>query len=919
MSLSLLIFSRDRALQLEACLRSLLVQTKFEGLDVTVLFTTSDTIHHLQYRLLENVFPQVTFQKEEDFFNDVIRFLESKVFVMFGVDDNIYFKPWSPIQLCDVLVKWQNAIGFSLRLGKNINFSYPFQKDQESPRLRSIDKDIAWYEWNGAPYDFGYPLEVSSTIYRGDIIRNCVGENGDFNNPNQLEDLLCSHSTRLADEFPQLICFNESVVFACPINMVQKSNLRNLHGLKNPLSTKELSERFRVGERLDLCFLDGFIPRSCHQEVEFAFKKVDLVTETRISQSNNLPLVSVIVVCYNYGKYLRESIESVEKQTFSKLELIIVDGGSEDIFTLKILEELSTEGYRVERRRGRHFVGSNRNFGVSLANGEYVCCLDADDVMHPTFVEKTLFHALLGRFDIVSSSCQSFGDFEKIFDVPEYPSMEGILDCNQIHTLALVRRSIWNFIGGMDDDRPDANYIFEDWDFWMRCLLNGAKAYNLNLDHLMLYRKHGTSSLSNQDGNVPNHENQRAFLLSKNKALIDTAKIGKNSQIQKSFQSFDFLGEIQKKQSELILVEELDSESFGIINGYLERIGGWHEMVLLIRKSSMSRKFISSLLKHEGLSVFELERCLGKFSEKEFIEFLSLTRNFEKTKKIQKESVNGQRFCLSKCQLNEIFGDKNQDEKIVSVGIECLYSESLEEGRNDVWLTDLLDPFGNSIMHLQHSTLENAGIDFAVYSLSTSGIVWKAKAGDSWDLRLPVGGMMEFVMHINGGQFLLRYNGKIFKFCLFSESVRTLRIQLLDDKKISVTDEMKRTLPFYPLVEETEEQVKILATGEKSMGSNSNEIWIAAVTDSNGKNLLSRDWLRFMDDKWSVREEEWAPSGFILYGMPNAVLKVKVPKGAVIHFVSHDWSGIVEIHCGSNSRRKIDLFSESRKIERFTV
>ena len=98
--------------------------------------------------------------------------------------------------------------------------------------------------------------------------------------------------------------------------------------------------------------------------------------------------ISVIMPCFNDGKYLKDSISSVLNQTISNWELIIIDDGSDDPYTLKELESLSRiDNIRVLKGNHRG-VAVARNMGIAAAVGEYILPLDADDRIEQTYLEK---------------------------------------------------------------------------------------------------------------------------------------------------------------------------------------------------------------------------------------------------------------------------------------------------------------------------------------------------------------------------------------------------------------------------------------------------------------------------------------------------------------------------------------------------
>jgi hypothetical protein len=96
-----------------------------------------------------------------------------------------------------------------------------------------------------------------------------------------------------------------------------------------------------------------------------------------------MPEVSVIIPCYNQGQYLHEAIDSVLAQTFTDLEIIVVDDGSTDPATREILDTLNrTNTWLLRRKNGG--LAAARNSGISTASGRYILPLDCDDrILNP--------------------------------------------------------------------------------------------------------------------------------------------------------------------------------------------------------------------------------------------------------------------------------------------------------------------------------------------------------------------------------------------------------------------------------------------------------------------------------------------------------------------------------------------------------
>lgn len=233
----------------------------------------------------------------------------------------------------------------------------------------------------------------------------------------------------------------------------------------------------------------------------------------------HLPLVSVVIPCYNYGRYVEEAIDSVLAQTFQNFEIIVVDGGSNDGTTIPTLKALRKPKTTVYFRKGRHLAGDNRNYGIGRAEGKYICCLDADDKLKPTYLEKALYLLETYHYDIVSTSLELFGQKEGVWAVPKNPSLDEIVKWNQFTTVAVFRKKFWKRANGYYDTGLGKEHVYEDWDFWVRLMALGARAINIP-EPLMLYRaaEEGTT-LSTHPDLKPMEEHRKAIMAHNRKHL----------------------------------------------------------------------------------------------------------------------------------------------------------------------------------------------------------------------------------------------------------------------------------------------------------------------------------------------------------------------------------------------------------------
>lgn len=218
------------------------------------------------------------------------------------------------------------------------------------------------------------------------------------------------------------------------------------------------------------------------------------VVETVNERHADAPLASVVIPCFNYGRYLETAIRSVLDQTFRDFELIVVEGGSTDpetVAEVRRLESLALPKTSFYYRAGPCLAGDNRNFGIERARGRYICCLDADDRLRPIYLEAAVFIAEAYGFDFVYPSVETFGE-EQTRWLVRNTSFPAILEENEVSTAALFRRSAWAAIGGFRDWGAGDRYVFEDWDFWIRMLGHGFTGRAIR-EPLLLYRVHGGS------------------------------------------------------------------------------------------------------------------------------------------------------------------------------------------------------------------------------------------------------------------------------------------------------------------------------------------------------------------------------------------------------------------------------------------
>lgn len=176
-----------------------------------------------------------------------------------------------------------------------------------------------------------------------------------------------------------------------------------------------------------------------------------------------MPKVSVVIPCYNHGEFLLETLNSVQIQTLTDFEIIVVNDGSTNAVTVDLLQHMNIPQTKVIHTANKG-VSAARNRGISEARGDYILPLDADDKIGPTYLERAV--ALLETDPSVAVAYYErvlFGEREEVNVLPEY-DQRALLYNNCIHATALFRKVDWEAVGGYSEKMV---YGWEDWDFWL--------------------------------------------------------------------------------------------------------------------------------------------------------------------------------------------------------------------------------------------------------------------------------------------------------------------------------------------------------------------------------------------------------------------------------------------------------------------
>jgi glycosyltransferase involved in cell wall biosynthesis len=192
-----------------------------------------------------------------------------------------------------------------------------------------------------------------------------------------------------------------------------------------------------------------------------------------------MPKVSVIIPCYNLGKFVEETVDSVLASTFTDFEIIIVNDGSKDEYTNQLLASFNKPKTKVISTPNQGVVKA-RNTAVENSSGKYILPLDADDKISPHYMQLAIdYLECHPETGIVYCNTEMFGAKSGPFILPDY-TLETMLKQSIIIVSGFFRREDFDKIGGWD---PEMDYFYEDWDFWLSIIELGREVYKIPETH----------------------------------------------------------------------------------------------------------------------------------------------------------------------------------------------------------------------------------------------------------------------------------------------------------------------------------------------------------------------------------------------------------------------------------------------------
>ena len=246
----------------------------------------------------------------------------------------------------------------------------------------------------------------------------------------------------------------------------------------------------------------------------------------------NAPLISIIVPCYNQAEFLDECLQSVLDQTFSDWECIIVNDGSPDNTEAVAKKWLEKDARFLYFKKDNGGVSAARNLGIENAKAEWILPLDGDDKIAKQYLEFAS-NEMQKDADIIYCNAEYFGEKTGAFVLPYFDENEILLE-NPFFCTAFFKKSIWENIGGFDENMKDG---YEDWEFWIRYVYSQnreiavKKLYYLGFFYRIKKVSKNTEAMKTNDVAIKNFIAQKNWQIYQNKMSYFSTLLRENRKL----------------------------------------------------------------------------------------------------------------------------------------------------------------------------------------------------------------------------------------------------------------------------------------------------------------------------------------------------------------------------------------------------
>jgi len=269
MSVNTIIFSKDRAMQLDLLLRS--IKDNFIELnpsEIKVYIKASNNDYRIAYLQLTKDHPEFNYIFQKNFHSDVKQLVNeiTDPFCLFLVDHSVILNDFPVFESLQYLDD-PSIHSVSLRLWTGISYCHPADRWCQTDNLDSVDGNILKFDWtrNDELADFGYPSGIHSHFYRTSFMKNIINRIS-FNNPNDIEGQM----NLLSKQFPpNMICFDLPKMATICNNLTQSGY--NRHNPNPKYTIENLNQLYLEGRTISTSNIYGILNNACTFEHDYEF------------------------------------------------------------------------------------------------------------------------------------------------------------------------------------------------------------------------------------------------------------------------------------------------------------------------------------------------------------------------------------------------------------------------------------------------------------------------------------------------------------------------------------------------------------------------------------------------------------------------------------------------------------------------
>ena len=282
--LSIVVFSKDRAAQLDLCLKSIYknMNSLFKSFKVYVIYTSSSEEFENAYKKLPGEWysraPWMCFMPEKKYggFKNTLESCMKRweQHVLFFTDDDIVYRKFEH-KYEEIANDKLFCISFRLGVNTFVQDQYTNSNCLIPDEVITGDELIRPWNWKSQRKDtnFAYPFSVDGHMFTSDLAKKIINNTPKYYNPNSLEGKAQHYIQEDVQSLPdEMACFEKSFVINTPLNRVQET-CHNGAGKFFGSTPEELNKRFIAGDRLTLEGMDFSTIIGVHQELKLCWEK----------------------------------------------------------------------------------------------------------------------------------------------------------------------------------------------------------------------------------------------------------------------------------------------------------------------------------------------------------------------------------------------------------------------------------------------------------------------------------------------------------------------------------------------------------------------------------------------------------------------------------------------------------------------